>query len=456
MQLVGNPPLARASRAVGSRVGRRVARPMEWNAPASLLMAGLLFEIPLAHLPISKALRFLVLGVPQQGDTSARLTPGVFFAPEFLGVVGIGVLMLAGGYVGSARQARAFWVLVTASVLVMVGWAIALGASEFPVLSVTDGVYLIAGLLLGLLILSSRPSPTATRLWVLSLLVGVGVAGAIGTYAYLTSVGLPTDLSQFGRARALAEFDAYQRATYGHPGGTSIVMSTAAVTSLMLFTARGTHPLVRLVLALVFAICAANLLFAFSRWGWASTVVGVSAVVLYWRTSLRGASIVLLLLVAMWFVGARIVDQLAPYFESALDDRSTSNLDLRFGLWLEGVRAVVLNPAGYGAQMTTRAPGLTADSAHNVFLDMSIQNGVLAGLGVLIWSAFHTSWFVRLLRTPRPQHDFAYALTLGTTVFVANQVFNGMYLIGASGMVWHALWFTLPALALVSLDEGDE
>jgi hypothetical protein len=412
------------------------------------LVAGLMFLFPLAHLPPSSTVRARFLQVPVIGNVREEIwSPGIFLMPEFWAVALVALTFLTSGRASAPSPARrrAMALVIVSGALVLLGGGIAMLASPYPAVSTAGWIARGAAVLLAWTVLRMAPSAAVVRLWVYAMLAGVTAVGLLGLVFFYREFGWPA-LSELPSYRLLDRFELYARATYGHSGNTaSVLMLTVPVALAMLLRRQATRG-ERVFLAVVATVGVLNLAVAFQRWAWIALFAGVVAIVWYWRHSFRSLWVTAALLALVAVSASLVSDALGDYYLDALSSASGSSLATRFEAWRDGLTFIAYNPAGYGFGMVN-VIGLDVFSAHNLFIDIALEGGLIALLGSAVWLTVHLVRFLRVVAEPDPGRDLPFALLLSLAVFtVYGLFFNAVWHLGGQ-MIWLAAWWALPAMA---------
>lgn len=246
-------------------------------------------------------------------------------------------------------------------------------------------------------------SPQELRVVLTAFVVGAGVLSAFGVLAYVTGGGV-----------SVAGTNVSGRAAYGIPdpnyfGAYLLVAAAPALALLVDRTARLAPVTVGSL-----ALCVGALVLTFSRGALLGALVAFAVVLVSWSRSraLSAVTVVVVVLTAL--------ANLNPLLEGATTEvvarRITSigqpsSGDSRLELWRRSVQRVQDDPVGTGAlqfdELSTAAGiterGAPLENAHNAYLNIAVELGLLGLAAYLLWHA-RVLWDVVVeVRRRRPQ-----------------------------------------------------
>jgi len=413
-----------------------------------IVLALLLFYLPLAHFTPPRLFRTSLLQVPTWGsgnETGWSITP--FLVPETLLIFVVGAGVLAARRGSLWRPNSSISPLRWASGLMLAGSTVSLIVSQYPGISIGGLAGRCTVFALAVVMALSAPSPQAVKLWTYAVIAGTSLMCAAGLYYFYQAFGLPTSLSNLPIYRVSPSIRNYQLATYGFASNTVDLLVVTAPLTVALVVARSSGWLARILLGVAAALMYANLLVSFERWAWVCLAIAVLLTVLFYRRQRRALVIAGAVLLAVAIGGATIAAQLGDYFQQALDPSSGSNTIDRLRDWGEGLAVLIANPAGVGLGTVGTLPALTQTSSHNLFIDIGIEGGLLALVGSIVWTIHHVDQALRVILRADAEDELAFGLLLGALMFVVYGLFFSSLLYFSGLMVWLAVWWCFPVMA---------
>jgi hypothetical protein len=439
------PPVATAA--------ARVARATRTSGLARLL-AAFLFLLPMAALPPFNFVRFALLGTPVRppSDTARDFSIGILLQPDFIAallLLFLAVTQARGAL--PARSRRMSALLIAIALMTVLGGGLATIVSAWPGVSLFGLLMRLGAIALALAVLRLRPDEATLRLWCQALLAGVTLMGLNAIRVYYEIFGAST-LAGLPTRRSDPRFDTYELALFGTAGeNTAVLLALVPIALVLLFRSHARSE--RIVGGLALAVMLTNLLLNFSRWGWIVLVLGVLAMLWYWRGRRRGMLLMVGLAAVSLRFGEAIIRDLGGYFLDALNPETGSNVTDRRELAERGLALLWDNPAGYGFGSVNAVA--YSSSSHNQLLDIAIEGGVIVFISAAIWIAYVGWTFLRVTLTARGEHDLTFALLLGLAMFLVKGMSSATSLVGHGMWIWIALWFLLPAMGIAALDSAE-
>ena len=395
---------------------------LSWRAPSWALAAGL-------SLAPFEGLQVPVAGIGGLSPTEGALV-----------LVAVGWVLRA--FTGSGRTVwpRAADAPVLA-LIVLVAPGLALGAERVVVVKV---MVMWTAFYLSYLTARSLTRPERQRV-VLALGLGAAILGLTGLQAYLA-----------GGGAVLASSGAYGRASSGIPDPNYYAgyLQLAAVPVLAIGIAR--RGAVRAFALVASACCTLGIVLSLSRGATLGLVLGASLVVMAWsrsrRATLVGAGVLVVL-------GAINLDPLlSTPLAQTVGARLSSSGDLggngdRLSLWRFALRLIVEHPFGIGFDRFgdyAAQSGLTVrtepfQQAHNVYLNLAVELGVLGLVAFLAWVAVILRDVQRVARQGAAHPDFALAIGIGAAF--AGYLFQALTVTLYQVQIIQATFFVLAGLA---------
>ena len=327
----------------------------------------------------------------------------------------VAFLLVAVGWVWRALRGdpRTRYVQIADFPLVALVLAVLPGAALGVDLPVVVRLTLMYGAFLLAFLTVKGFTPRELRAVVISLGLGAGLLGGLGLLAYLQGGGPVVYGTSVGG-----------RAAFGIPDPNyfGAYLQTAAVPLLALVVARRGRWRVPAALAVAVALVA--VVASLSRGALLATALALAVVVLAWtRTRVAAAAV----LVA---VGCLTAVNLNPLLTSQTTEvavdrlsgvtSSSSSSDNRLRLWAGAVELVVTEPQGLGVlrfrEVSVRSGvterGKPLENAHNAYLNVAVELGVLGLVAYLAWLA-RVAWDVRTEWARRRPETAALAVGVG-------------------------------------------
>jgi O-antigen ligase len=259
-------------------------------------------------------------------------------------------------------------------------------------------------------------TPSELRMVLLSLGLGAGVLGALGTAGYLLGGGAQVDVGGGVTGRAVGGIrDPNYYAAYLVLAGTPL---------LALVIARRTRW--RAVAALAVGFTGLGVVLSLSRGGLLAAAFAVTVVVLAWSRTrlLSGAVIAVLIATAALNVNPLLNSGTSEVISDRLATIGTSSQnDKRSLIWREALDVTIARPLGIGAlQFSTVAErrGLTQrgqplENVHNTYLNIAVELGVLGLVCYLLWLV-RTAWDLVVEFRRRRLETFAVVVGVGAAL----------------------------------------
>ena len=326
---------------------------------------------------------------------------------------------------------------------------LSLSASKYPGISLGGLAARLTVVALALTIALSSPTVRVVKLWTFAALAGTSIMCAAGLFFFLKDVSVPLDISSLPGLRVLPGIGEYQKATYGFSSNTVDLLVMTAPIALALALAVNATRWERAFCVIALAFMTANLLIDFERWGWVCIGLAVALIAAFYRRRPIAKVIAATSAVAVLFVGFTSHQGIAlvRYFFGAIQPGTGSSLFDRVHYWSQGLTAIAHQPLGYGLGMAGSVPALTETSSHNLFIDIGVEGGLVAIAGAVVWTIYHVSRFVVIVRRGAVEDEMAFALLLGPLCFVVFGIFFNSLLYFSGLMVWLAFWWCFPVMA---------
>lgn len=413
-----------------------------------LAIAGLFFYFPWANFPQPRYLRTALLHIPTWGTANEKawtLTP--LLAPETLVVIAIAVAVVISMRHNGLTVSAGTVVLLGSSSLMIAGGLLSLTATHYPGISIGGLVGRLTVFVLASTIALSSPKRDAIRLWTYAAIAGTSVMCAAGLFFFVRTFGVPTSIAALPGYRVSPAIIDYEKATYGFASNTVDLLVMTIPVAIVLLIASETRTRVRILLAVAVILMVANLAIGFERWGWVCIVGAMVLTIVYYRHRSRTLPVALIGLGVVVVAAVFSIGKLGAYFVQALEPASGSNIEIRVGTWVQGIHVLATHLVGVGLGTEGTVAGLPATSAHNLFIDIGVEGGLLAMAGALLWAAYHTRLVISLIRSGDTNHELAFALVLGTVTFVVFGLFFNSLLYFSGLLVWLAFWWCFPVFA---------
>ncbi len=241
------------------------------------------------------------------------------------------------------------------------------------------------------LVINSMETSRYTQRLLVTVMISISVVACIGLFGYFEG-------SLIKGGRATSYFGSFGRAAFF----TSMILPIALGRFLC------SKKVVRTLSLFVLLLCMGFMIVTMSRGAWISSLLAVSIL-----AALKDRRMLVLLLIgvisAPWFLPANVIDR-ATTIISVFEFSGNETFGDRFWLWKSAVEMIRDNfflGSGHGNRifqmlypdyMDSRSTGIIFENAHNLYLQIAVESGIIGLSAFLLLIGFIIGIILKILR----------------------------------------------------------